>query len=399
MTQFPGGRAEEGQKVLPQQQNEPLRRQEGPIKVLHLFVSLPVGGAEDLLASIMTGLDPARFQAVAACIGRLGPVGEELRRQGLAVVELGLDIKRDSFWRILSAVRRLLRQEAPALLHTHLYHPNLYGRLASIGLGLRGVVASVHNTYSRVKLHRCLWNYLLAHLTDRLLVSSRQVYQDVRRYDRVPAARIQVLPYGIRLEEVDCPLTKAEAKAALGVAGFCLGSIGRLEEQKGQRHLLAAVPTILAGIADLQVLLVGDGRLRAELEQQARELGIERVVHFLGTRRDLPLLYRAMDVFVLPSLWEGLPLVLLKAMAAGLPVIATRVSGVAEVINDGVNGRLVPAGQAAALAEAVLDLQAQPHLWPQWGQAARQTIAAGYSIEAMIGRLQDLYLDLATASS
>lgn len=369
-----------------------------PIKVLHLFVSLPVGGAEDLLASIMTGLDPARFQPVAVCIGRLGPVGEELQRQGFTVLELGLDIRRDSFWRILVEVRRLLRRQAPALLHTHLYHSNLYGRLASLGLGLRGVVASVHNAYSRVKLHRCLWNYLLAPLTDRVLVSSRQVYQDVRRYDRVPAAKIQVLPYGIRLEEGDCPLTKAEAKAALGVSGFCLGTIGRLEKQKGHGTLLAAVPMILAGIPDLQVLLVGDGRLRAELEQQARELGIEQVVHFLGTRRDLPQLYRAMDVFILPSLWEGLPLVLLKAMAAGLPVIATRVSGVEEVISDGVNGRLVPAGQAEALAQAVLDLQAQPHLWPQWGQAARQTIAAGYSIEAMLSKLQELYINLATSS-
>ncbi|MGQ9921470.1 MAG: glycosyltransferase [Desulfobacca sp.] len=381
--------------LRPDQQPIPPRY---PIKVLHLFVSLPVGGAEDLLASIMTGLDPARFQAVAACIGRRGPLGEELQRRGFEVVELGLDIKRTPFWHILWAVRRLLRQQAPALLHTHLYHPNLYGRLASIGLGLRGVVVSVHNAYSRVKLHRCLWNYLLAHLTDRLLVSSRQVYQDVRRYDRVPAGKIQVLPYGIRLEEVDCPLTKAEAKAALGISGFCLGTIGRLEEQKGHRTLLAAVPTIMAAVPDLQVLLVGDGRLRPALAQQARELGIEGVVHFLGTRRDLPLLYRAMDIFILPSLWEGLPLVLLKAMAAGLPVIATRVSGVEEVIQDGVNGRLVPDGQAAALAEAVIDLQARPDLWPQWGQAAQLTIAADYTIEAMLAELQALYTNLAAVA-
>ncbi len=370
-----------------------------PLKVLHLFVSLPVGGAEDLLASIMTGLDPARFSPVAACIGTLGPVGEELRRQGFAVVELGLDSKRTSFWRIVLTIRRLLRDQAPAILHTHLYHPNLYGRLASLGLGLPGVVASVHNAYSRVKVHRCVWNYLLAYVTDRLLVSSRQVYQDVRRYDRVPPAKILMMPYGIRLEEVDCPLTKAAAKAALGVSGFCLGTIGRLEEQKGHQDLLAAVPMMLAGIPDLQVLLVGEGRRRAELEQQVRELGIDRVVHFLGTRRDLPQLYRAMDIFILPSLWEGLPLVLLKAMAAGLPVIASRVSGAEDVIVDGVNGRLVPAGQAAALAQAVLELQAQPELWPQWGQAARQTIATTYSIEVMITKLQELYIDLVTAAS
>ena len=367
-----------------------------PLKVIHLFVSLPVGGAEDLLASIMTGLDPARFQVTAVCIGAAGSVGDELRRQGFQVIALGLHLKHTPWWRIVGAVRQVLRQQSPDILHTHLYHPNFYGRLASLGLGLP-VVASVHNAYTRVKLHRCLWNHLLGYVTQRLLVSSRQVFQDVRRYDRLPAEKILLLPYGIRLSEVACPLTKAEAKAALGLEGFCVGTIGRLEEQKGHRHLVAAVPAIAAAIPDLKVLLVGDGRLRGDLEGQVQELGLQQVVHFLGTRRDLARLYRAMDVFVLPSLWEGLPLVLLKAMAAGLPVIATRVSGVEEVIRDGVNGRLVPPGQAEALAQAVLELAAQPSLLARWGQAARETVVQNYSLEAMLARLETLYMELASS--
>ena len=113
-------------------------------------------------------------------------------------------------------------------------------------MGLKGVVASIHNAYTRVKFHRCVWNYLLARVTDRILVSSSQVYQDVRRYDRVPAAKLLIIPYGIRLEELDIPLSQAEAKAELGLSGFCLGTIGRLEEQKGQQFLLAAVPELIA---------------------------------------------------------------------------------------------------------------------------------------------------------
>lgn len=369
------------------------------LRVLHLFVTLPVGGAEDLLAGIIAGLDPQRFQAEAACIGARGPVGEELCRQGYRVWELGLDVRRTPFWRLVREVRRLLRSRAPHILHTHLYHPNLYGRLASLGLGIPGIVASVHNAYSRVKVHRCLWNYLLAKHTQRILVSSPRVYEDVRRYDRVPPAKILLLPYGIRLADMDCPMSKTEAKAALGISGFCLGSIGRLEEQKGQRYLLAAVPRILADIPDLQVLLVGDGRLRAELEQQARDLQIDRVVYFLGTRRDLPELYQAMDVFVLPSLWEGLPLVLLQAMAVGLPVIGTKVSGVEDIIVDRGNGRLIPCRDPMALAQAVLELRAQPEVWPQWGQAARETIVQGYTVEAMVSKLQELYSDLAASAA
>ena len=117
-------------------------------------------------------------------------------------------------------------------------------------------------------------------------------------------------------------------------------------------------------------------------------------VRFLGTRRDLPEIYRALDLFVQPSLWEGLPLALLKAMGAGLPVVATRVSGSREAIVDGVNGCLVAPGDPEALARAILELRRHPEARRRLGDAARRTVAARYSLEAMLHRLEDLYLDL-----
>ena len=363
------------------------------IKILHLLVTLPVGGAEDLVAAMVKGLNASRFQVQVACIGAPGPVGTELSRSGHQVLSLGLDLKHAWGVKIVAAIRRMLREERPDILHTHLYHPNLYGRLAALGLGLP-VVASVHNSYTRVKFHRCLWNFLLGRLTDRLLVGSLQVWDDVRHYDRVPASRLTLLPYGIRVEELDIPESPEAAKARLGITGFCVGTIGRLEEQKGQKYLLAALPQLRQAIPDLTLLLVGDGRLTEVLRAQAQELGVADLVHFLGTRRDLPQLYRAMDVFVLPSLWEGLPLVLLKAMAAGLPVVATQVSGSREVIIDGENGCLVPPGQPEPLAQAILKLYQRPDLRLAWGQQARGTIAQKYSQQAMLRQLEALYQSL-----
>ena len=113
-------------------------------------------------------------------------------------------------------MRRLLKALRPDILHTHLYHPNLYGRLGALGLGLPGVVAAVHNSYTRVKLHRRLWNFLLAWVTDRVLVGSPQVWQDVRRYDGVPASRLRLLPYGIPLAELETPLSREAARERLG---------------------------------------------------------------------------------------------------------------------------------------------------------------------------------------
>jgi L-malate glycosyltransferase len=362
--------------------------------VLHLLVTMPVGGAEDLVAAIARGLDPRRFAVAIATLGPPGPVGQELRDQGYEVVSLGLDIRRTSMLRLAAAVRRLLTARRPDILHTHLYHPNLYGRLAALGLGLPGVVAAVHNSYASVKFHRRVWNFLLAWATDRILVGSPQVWQDVRRFDGVPACRLRLLPYGIPLAELDPLLSRKAARRRLGVKSLVIGAVGRLEDQKGHTYLLVALPEVLREFPDLVVLLVGAGRRQADLQRQVQELGLQDSVRFLGTRRDLPEIYRALDLFVQPSLWEGLPLALLKAMGAGLPVVATRVSGSAEAIADGINGRLVAPGDPHALAQAISELLRQPEQRRRLADAARRTVAARFSLEAMLRQLEELYLDL-----
>jgi glycosyltransferase involved in cell wall biosynthesis len=370
-------------------QGSPARR----LKVLHLLVSLPVGGAEDLVAAIVRGLDPERFDVEVACLGLPGPVGEELLAAGYPVRHLGLDVKHTSMWRSVAGVRRLLKQLQPDILHTHLYHPNLYGRLAALGLGIP-VVAAVHNSYTRVKFHRRLWNFLLGWASERILVGSTQVRDDVRHYDLVPASRLLVLPYGIRLAELDATVSRAEARGALQVSGFVMGAVGRLEEQKGHLYLLEALAQVQAEIPEATLVLVGDGRLRQDLERQARGLGLGERMRFLGTRRDLPLIFRTLDLFIQPSLWEGLPLALLQAMGAGLPVLATRVSGVREVIEDGVNGRMVEPADPQALARVLLELYRQPELRTHLATAAHETIRENYSLEAMLTRLENLYLEL-----
>jgi len=365
-----------------------------PWRVLQLIYSLPVGGAEDLMAVMITGLDARRFEVQAATIGPPGVVGQELLRAGYAVRSLGLDLKRTPFVRLVARLRDLLREVQPDILHTHLYHPNLYGRLASLGLGLKGVVASVHNSYTRVKVHRCLWNFFLSGITDKVLVSSPQVWQDVHTWDRVPAGKLEVFPYGIRLTDLEVSPAPATIRAELGISGFVLGVVGRLEEQKGHRYLLEALPEIIPEIPDLTVLLVGEGKEGAALRNLVQELGLGSRVHFLGTRRDLPRLFLAMDLFVQPSLWEGLPLTLLMAMGAGLPVVGTRVSGITDVVEDGRNGMLVAPGDSQALTQAIIALYQRPETRRRLGDAARRTVAEKHSQEAMLRHLEHIYLTI-----
>lgn len=368
-----------------------------PYRVLQLITTLPVGGAEDLVATLVRRLDPGRFQVAVATLGPLGAVGEELAREGHPVNSLALDLKRTPFFLIVLRLRRLLRHLQPHLLHTHLYHANLYGRLAALGLGLPGIVVSVHNTYQRIKLHRCGWNFLLSFVTDRILVSSRRVWQDVRRWDRVPAAKLLILPYGVRLPEPGLPGLRDKTRAELGLAGWVVGCVARLEPQKGLPYLIEAVAALRGRIPELTLLLLGEGRERQALEELASRLEVARNLRFLGTRRDLPRLLAALDVYVQPSLWEGLPLSLLLAMGAGLPVVGTRVGGMEEVILPGHNGLLVSPGDAGALAQALLELYQQPSLGRALGEAARSTVQERYSEEAMVRRLEQLYLELLTS--
>jgi glycosyltransferase involved in cell wall biosynthesis len=377
---------------LPAPPAQPARR----LKVLHLLATMPVGGAEDLVAAIVRGLAPERFAVTVATLGPPGSVGQELEDQGYEVVSLGLDIRRTPTGRVVGAVRGLLQAERPDILHTHLYHPNWYGRLGALGLGLPGVVAAVHNSYTRVKFHRRLWNFLLAWVTDKVLVGSAQVWQDVRRYDGVPASRLTLMPYGISLAELDTRLSRKEARERLAVSGrsLVLGAVGRLEEQKGHTYLLAALPELQKEIPDLALLLVGEGRQQDALRRQVNDMGLTGTVRFLGTRRDLPEIFRALDLLVQPSLWEGLPLVLLKAMGAGLPVVATQVGGSSEVIRDGINGHLVAPGDPGALARVILELARHPEVRRRLGAVARRTVKQNYSLEPMLQRLEELYLEL-----
>jgi len=365
-----------------------------PIKILQLLVTMPVGGAEMMVADIAAGLDPGRFEVAVACLGEPGPLGEELSRRGQRVVSLGLDLKRTGLFSLVLRVRRLLQEIRPDILHTHLYHANLYGRLAALGLGLSGVVATVHNIYSRVKLHRCLANYILSRLGDCVLVFSPQVKEDVLRYDRVPAARLKMLTPGVRLEEPDPRATREEIRGRLGVSGFCLGNVARLEEQKGHEDLLAAVSQVCREIPGLTLLLVGDGSRRPRLQALVQELKLEQVVRFLGTRRDIPQILRALDVFVMPSRWEGIPLTLLEAMGCGLPVVSTRVGRAPEIIQDGVNGCLTPVADPEVLAQAILELYREPRKRHEWGEQARRTVREKYTLAHFMDQFAAIYLEL-----
>jgi len=167
--------------------------------------------------------------------------------------------------------------------------------------------------------------------------------------------------------------------------------VARFYPQKNHRDLLQAFAAGSALRPNCRLLLAGDGYLREELEQLARDLGISARVHFLGRRKDVPELLGACDVFVLASLWEGNPLSVMEAMAAGLPVVVTAAGGVPELASSGTHGFVVPPGDVPALSEAMMRMANHPAARQEMGAAAAARARTKFDDRRMVEAYESLY--------
>ena len=235
--------------------------------------------------------------------------------------------------------------------------------------------------------------YGLQQLVDRIICVSEGVRATFRQAG-VPAHRLRVVRNGISPRRATPD--PASVRAALGLPPDTLVvlTVARFYPQKGHRYLAAAAPAIVAQVPNVHFLWVGEGEHADELRRQVHALRLAERISFLGLRNDVPDLMAAADLFVLPSVFEGLPLVVLEAIAAGLPVVGTRVCGTSELIDDGVTGRLVDAGDAAALASAVSEALTQPSLRAAWARAAQQRCAEEGSAARMARETAAVYEEL-----
>jgi glycosyltransferase involved in cell wall biosynthesis len=213
--------------------------------------------------------------------------------------------------------------------------------------------------------------------------------------------KLSVIPNGVDVEHYSRRLSPAAARAALGLpadAAHVLSVVGRLEEQKGHRYLLDAFAGVVRVVPNAHLALAGDGTLRHALAEQAKALGIDRRVHFLGHRQGVQTILDASDVFVLPSLWEAMPFALLEAMAAALPVVATAVAGVPELVVEGETGFLVAPADVLALERALVRTLQLPDSGRELGIAGRQRVDSRFDLQTMLVDTQDLYRALLARS-
>lgn len=218
---------------------------------------------------------------------------------------------------------------------------------------------------------------------------------------RVDPNRIRVIYNGIDVDAFSPQRPAGVVRAEIGVpAGRpIVGMTARLHPMKGHVHLLRAIPQVMRAVPDAHFVLAGDGELRAELEQQAAASGLAGRVHFLGFRSDVADVTQLYDVALLPSVsLECLPYTLMEAMALRKPVVASRFSGIPEVVEDGVTGTLVPPRNAKALAEAIVDLLRDPDKARAFGEAGRRRVEEMFTLQRMLDETFALYEELLDGS-
>jgi glycosyltransferase involved in cell wall biosynthesis len=206
--------------------------------------------------------------------------------------------------------------------------------------------------------------------------------------------KISVIPNGIvpiTLNEAD----RSEVRKQMGAGenDIVLLSVGRLVYQKAHEYLVSALPAVLKELPNIKVGICGDGLLRADLEKQIESLGLEKEIKLFGMQANVTKYLAAADVFVLPSRWEGLPIALLEAMSAGLPVIATRVEGVDEVVEEGVHGVLVQPESTEELVKAILQLSKDTAQRQRMGNAARLRVLNSFTVDRMCEKYLELFLN------
>jgi len=372
------------------------------MNLLFLFVTMPIGGAEYLCLEILSGLDRARFNPVVCCIGEKGILGEEAERSGFEVIELGrMRSKRFDFGAVLDLARLMKRRQID-ILHANMYHANLYGRLGVLWMrgGRPKVIATVHSLYTERKRHRLLINRALNRHTDLILTVSEPARDDILRFEKAPEGRVIVLPPGRDFSRLNVSITKQQAKERLGLSAsdVVVGTVGRLVVAKGHTFLLEALAILLDRGIPIRVVIAGGGPLENALRRRILELKIENHVLLLGTRRDVPELLKAMDVYVMSSVSEAAPVALVEAMAAGLPCVATTAGGMVEMLDGGRCGVLIPPGDARAMADALVDLHRSETRKAELSRAASLRAGEKYGRDAMIEKLESIYLDLTVSS-
>ncbi|MBA4020475.1 MAG: glycosyl transferase family 1 [Pirellula sp.] len=361
----------------------------GPLKVMFVITSMPVGGAETLLVNLVRRMDRERFQPELCCLKEFGPLGEVLAKE-IPACEKQINYKLD--WRVIGRLaKRMYERQIDAVVTVGTGGDKMFwGRLAAWRAGVPVILSALHSTGlpDRVEFS----NRLLEPLTDGFIGCARPHGEYLARHEGCPKHKVFVIPNGVDVDRFrPCePDPQLAASIGLPAGAPCAAIVAALRPEKNHGLFLNAAALASQQVPESRFLVIGDGALRPQLEQQARDLGIADRVLFLGTRSDIPQLLALTRALALSSHMEANPVSILEGLACGKPVVATRVGSIPETVHDGVSGYLTLPGEVGEMADGLTELLKNPELSEAMGTAGRNHVVENWSLARMVSGYQDL---------
>jgi glycosyltransferase involved in cell wall biosynthesis len=379
-----------------------------PIRVLRVFSRLNVGGPSVHVILLTAGL-AERGYTTRLVVGREAPwEGNCLdlaAERGVAVEMLeglGREIRPLDDLRAFVGLLRIIRQFRPHVLHTHASKAGLLGRVAAVLGRVPVVVHTYHGHVLRGYFGRLRTlafrgaERVLAAASDAVVAVSDSVRDDLLRLGVAPAAKVRVVPLGLDLEPLSRGLPRGSLRGESGASEDAplVGIVGRLAPIKDVGVFLEAAAIVRRTRPAVRFAVVGDGEERASLEELARRLALDGVVHFHGWRRDMRPVYGDLDVVVNASRNEGTPVALLEALAAARPVVATEVGGTPDVLSRGSHGVLVPPADPSALAAGILATLSGPEEAHERARRGQAHVLEHYAAARLVRDVDALYRGL-----
>ena len=362
--------------------------------ILLVTSSLHIGGAERVIANLAKYLDKDRFRVTVCHLLERGVIGEEIERLGVPII--GVRRHGDPLRRYLSflELRKIVKAHGIDLLHSHTTYSLCDSSLCRITTpGIRTVHTFHRGNYPNFDRRYMRMERFFSRFSDQLVAVGVEQAKKISSTYRFQSNRMLTILNGVEdAPAVVDPIWEERLKKD---GRLIIGSISTLIEQKGISHLLDAAREVLRSGAKPMFVIIGEGHLRHQLEEQCRALGLEDSVLFTGwiphaASRVMPLF----DIFVQSSLWEAMSMVVLEAMAASRPVVVTDAGDNRHVIEPGRCGLIVAPGDSQSLAEALLSLIHSSELRVQFGNAARARFESNYAARKMAEKYEDLYTRL-----
>jgi glycosyltransferase involved in cell wall biosynthesis len=340
------------------------------------------GGTQRQLIELLRRIDRQRFRVHPVCFYDDGPWTSRVSVLGDPIARFPISgFGKPATAGQLLRFARWCRQNDIAVVHAWEIYSNIFGLSGAALAGVPLRIGSRRGLGGPPAVRRL--QTLACRTAHRMVANSRAAANQLIEQG-IPERRIDIIPNGIDLSMF--PIRRDFSRARTITMVACLREGKRIDV------LITAAARIIARYPDVQFQIVGDGPCREQLVEQAAATGVLPHMRFLGHRDDVPAILTASDVFVLPSESEASPNVVLEAMAAALPVVASRVGGIPELVDEGVTGHLVPPGDPDALASALLDLLDHPTKRATFGRTGRARIEQQYSFDRMVAQFENLYV-------